>query len=390
MRRALSAALLLVAAAGTTSARAEAPRDFVAEAKLIYRTVACTGNEPLPAHIDPVTVEKFCEWLKPRIEKHRFVYAGEASEFLAKLHPNGLPETVVYPFGGGDLLNALTTYPRAKEVTTISLEHAGDPRRINTLGKVELESSLAVIQKTIIGLIQYDDSRTDNLMRGQRLDIPGQLAFFIVALAIHGYEPVSLKYFKLQADGSIQYLTESDIAALEQKNARLLKKGWVSPDFSEAFSNSELTFTKRGGDGKDVRVHRHIAFNLDDVHLKSDPALLAHLKKKGKVAAMTKAASYLLWRNAFSQIRDYLLAHMVFMISDSTGIPVEHARAAGFVQETYGAFDTSFLGASPKINREFRELWRSQPARPLPFRYGYIDGKKQTHLLVTKLASHQP
>jgi hypothetical protein len=38
------------------------------------------------------------------------------------------------------------------------------------------------------------------------------------------------------------------------------------------------------------------------------------------VAAMTKAASYMLWNNAFTTMREWLVAHAVFMISDSTGV----------------------------------------------------------------------
>ena len=44
-----------------------------------------------------------------------------------------MPKTVVYPFGGGDLLSALVAFPDATEITTISLEQAGDPRRLRTL-----------------------------------------------------------------------------------------------------------------------------------------------------------------------------------------------------------------------------------------------------------------
>jgi hypothetical protein len=358
-------------------------QDFKEEAKMIHRVVGCVENEPLPPNLDAKTIEPFCKWLTPKIEKHRSAYTEAASAFIAKTQPEKVPATVVYPFGGGDLMSALTTYPNAKEITTISLEHAGDPRRIRTLSKKELAQNLSVIRRTITGLIQYDDSRTDNMMEGQRLDIPGQLAFFLVALTVHGYEPTSLKYFRLASDGSIDYLDEAEIAASADKEAKLLKKGWVSPDFSEAFSNSELTFHKVGAPN-DVRVHRHIAFNLDNDHLKADPSLLLHLEKKGRVAAMTKAASYLLWQNAFSTIRDYLLKNMELMISDSTGIPAEHSLAAGFELTTYGNFTGSFLGASPKVNKEFRALWKTQERRALPFRYGYVDTNKRSHMLVAR------
>jgi hypothetical protein len=108
---------------------------------------------------------------------------------------------------------------------------------------------------------------------------------------------------------------------------------------------------------------------------------------------MTKAASYLLWREDFSRVRKYLLRHMTLMISDSTGIPPHWATAAGFTQETWGTFEVSFLEASESINAEFKALWASQPVRKLPFRYGYIDGLKdgekpagRYHLLVTRKA----
>jgi hypothetical protein len=121
--------------------------------------------------------------------------------------------------------------------------------------------------------------------------------------------------------------------------------------------------------------------------LKKEPALLRHLERKGPVVAMTKAASYLLWRPDFSLMRQYLLDHMVFMVSDSTGIPPRYAKGAGFVQETYGTFQGSFLRTGRATNDEFRELWRSQPARPLPFRYGYPDSSHHFHLLVTRKAA---
>ena len=33
---------------------------------------------------------------------------------------------------------------------------------------------------------------------------------------------------------------------------------------------------------------------------------------------------------------------------------------------------------------EFRDLWRAQKRRSLPFRFGYVDLNKQAHLVVTR------
>jgi hypothetical protein len=371
-------------------AAAEGPtegKDFTPEVKLLYRIVACTGDEPLPANVDPKIVERYCKKLTAHMAAYQKQYIEGAEKFIAEFRPPSLPTTLVYPFGGGDLLSALTTYPDATEITTMSLEHAGDPRRISAgLNAVKQEASLETVRRMAGGLLLYNDSKTESLMKIQRGDIPGELSFFLIGLAVHGYEPVSLRYFRLEKDGAIHYLTEQDIADEENKNAKLLHQAWVSPDFSEAFSNSEIRFRKRGDPNAPIRIHRHIAANLADDRMTADPSVLAHLEQKGRIVAMTKAASYLLWRNDFSKIRDYLLSHMDFMISDSTGIPPKFASKAGFVQDTFGRFQSSFLGANEDYNKDFRALWKKNPKRDLPFRYGYIDASRNYHLLVTRRA----
>jgi hypothetical protein len=382
--RPLAAALLALPAL----ALAQAPADFGAEARALMKVVTCQGDAALPPGLDAQVHAAYCKRQQKAIAAYRDGYLPVASAFLAKLRPEGLPTTVVYPFGGGDLLSALTTYPDARDVTTLSLEHAGDPRRLGAIKTSEqLADSLELIRATSSGLLYANDSKTENLMKGQRGEIPGQLAFFLTALAVHGYEPVSLRYFKVQKDGTLHYYTAAEIAAVEHEDARLLRGKWTAPDFSVAFSNSELTFVKKGEDpATQARVHRHLAWDLSDPAVKKT-GIIAWLDGKGPIAAMTKAASYLLWREDFSRMRNYLLRRMVLMISDSTGIPPHYARPAGFVQETYGTFEVSFLDASEKINADFVELWNAQPRRRLPIRYGYIDGAKpqgHAHLLVTR------
>jgi hypothetical protein len=216
--------------------------------------------------------------------------------------------------------------------------------------------------------------------------IPGQLSFHITGMTALGFEPVSLKFFKLNDDGTIHYLSQNDIDDLAKKVAKKKRPSWVDTDFSEAFSNMELTFRKVGDPKAPLVVHRHFAWNLGDNGFKGS-ALEKHLQAKGKVAAMTKAASYLLWTSSFRAIRDYLLEHMVWMASDATGIPAKFAKRAGFVQLTYGTFNGAFLEeAKPEVNQEMVELWASQPKRRLPFRYGYPDSEKHVHLMITKPA----
>jgi hypothetical protein len=364
--------------------------DFLADAKLFYRVVACGGNDPLPSGIDAPTVETHCAEMAKRFQHYTEKYVTPARTFFAPLRPATVPATVVYPFGGGDLGSALVTFPDAREITTISLEHAGDPTRLAKLDKKQLRSALAEFRAASEGLLALYDSTSENMRKLERGGIPGQLSFHITGMAALGFEPVALKFVTLNADGTVHYLTVAEIDALAPRKAKKVKGGWVDTDFSEAFNNMELTFRKAGDPKAPLVVHRHFAANLANKAFKDSP-LHKHLLAKGKFSAMTKAASYLLWADSFSEIRNLLLAHMAWMASDSTGVPPKDARKAGFTQITYGTFVAPFLEeADRSTGEEMAKLWASQPHRKLPFRYGYPDAEKNLHLMITQPAEPKP
>jgi hypothetical protein len=383
MRCVLTAAAL-IASLGT--ARADSV-DYIKDARLFYRAVACSGGDPLPPALDAPTIEKHCEEMAKRFARFTEKYVTPARGFFAGVRPAGLPPTVVYPFGGGDLVSALVTYPDAREITTISLEHAGDPTRLAGLtDKKKLGAALQAYRDAIYGLLTLNDSTSENLRKLERGGIPGQLSFHLTGMAVMGYEPVSLRFFQLKDDGSLTYLSQAEIDALAPTKAKKVKHGWVDTDFSEAYTHMELVFRKAGDPKAPAITHRHIAANLADKAFKGSP-LEKHLLAKGKVVALTKAASFLIWEWAFSGIRNYLLANMAWMASDATGIPARHARKAGFKQVTYGRFKGPFLpDANATIAEEMVKLWASQPYRKLGFRYGYLDSELAVHLMITQPA----
>jgi hypothetical protein len=383
--RVLAVAATLVGASTAAFAGdpSSGPADFVADARLFHRVVACGPGDPFPSTIDAATVDKHCAVMAKRYESFRARYLTPAGEFFAKLRPAGLPTVVVYPFGGGDLASALVTYPDATEITTISLEHAGDPTRLATLSKGELKLALAAYRDAVQGLLSLNDSTSENMRKLERGGIPGQLSFHITGATANGYEPVSLKYFRIEPDGSLHYYTRAEIDGLAKKVAKKKKGGWVDTDFSEAFTNMELTLVKTGDPTGRRVIHRHIAANLANKAFVGSP-LQKYLEARGRIVALTKAASYLIWNGAFSGIRDYLLDHMAWMASDATGIDPRSAKKAGFTQTTYGRFAGAFLEeADPKTSDEMVKMWAAQPRRRLPFRYGYPDVEKHVHLMIT-------
>lgn len=383
------AAAALVLGAAPRPAHAVRPaipqvQEFGPEAKLLYRVAACGGSDPLPANASAKIVDRHCKELLAAVEEYKRRWLAVAMPFIAKVVPAGLPTHVVYPYAGGDLVTALAVYPDALEFTTISLESAGDPRGIDTLTGAELETSLKINRHNVVRLMRAAFSATTELAAGESSALPGQLILAIEGLVVHGYEPVSLRYFSIQPDGSIHYVTGDEIAAYDASKKKLGKKAERELRLS-LFSNAELGFRKAGDASAPVKIYRHIAANLYDDAFATDAPLMKFLEARGKVAAMTKAASHLLWSPKSSHMRGYLLGHMVWMISDATGIPNADAAAAGFEQVTWGKFaGTYFEQHQPNVEKEFVKLWKDNPVQPLPFRFGYFDKKFQSHMLVTR------
>jgi hypothetical protein len=367
---------IVVFLVGLLSARAHADpgHDFIAEARALLVVGACAEGE-LPAQVKPALVAAHCKQVRAAQADYKASWVAKARTFFAANVPTSIPKVVVYPFAGGDLSTALAVYPDADEITTLSLEPAGDPRALSRLDAKELRSSLATVATELRSLYRANFSVTMNMigaMRGGKL--PTQLIFGLSALVIHGYEPVSLRYFRLAADGSIAYLTDEDLAHLDT----LKDVGKRNRELA----NIELVFRKVGS--KREQVYRHIMANLDDKHLAADPSALRHLEHKGKVSGMTKAASYLLSFPEFSTIRTYLTDHVVWMVSDSTGVPPKYGKAAGFEYETHGEYVRSNMKAGGEVTPAWRELYAQQPVRPLAFRFGYPDGKFHGHRIIMR------
>ncbi len=313
-----------------TAPAAEAPPpgfDFTPVGHALFAVAACGGGAA-PADVPAKLMADHCKKVNDTQDEYKGRWVARGRTFFAEHVPASIPKKVVYPFAGGDLSTALTVYPDADEITTMSLEPAGDPRTLAALiGEVgvgkgkraaassTLASALTTIAKELRFLYRVNFSNTMNMIGAMRGgELPTQLTFGLSALKVHGYEVVALRYFRLGADGQIEYLTDADVAA-----APAPRKGGAEKR-NKVFANAEIRFRKPGGR---VQIYRHIQVNLDDTHLGADPRVIKHLDAKGPVAAMTKAASYLLSWESFSTIRDYLTRNVQWMVSDATGVPDE-------------------------------------------------------------------
>ena len=349
--------------------------DFTADGKALLAVGAC-GDVAPPDGFDPKVLAAHCEIIKKAQADYLAQWVKPARSFFAEKVPSDVSKKVVYPFAGGDLSTALTVYPDADEITTLSLEPAGDPRDLEHLKGRDLDAALKKVEYELKFLYRVNFSNTLNMIDAMREgSLPTQLIFGLSALKIHGYEIVAVRYFRLEPDGAIHYLDDAEVAAAPPP-------GKAKPQVrNRIFANVEVQFKKPSGR---TQVYRHIQQNLDNEHLKADPRVIKHLEAKGTIAGMTKAASYLLSWDSFSTMRDYLTGHVTWMVSDATGVAPKWGKAAGFEYETYGAFVGPHIPAGGSISKEWRAEFEAEPKRDLGFRFGYYDIKNANHLIIMR------
>ena len=366
--------VLLVAAGPAAVSSGAAPAgpspgqgaDFARQARLLYHVATCGPGGALPSGVSAETFDAHCRMLAKAYAEFRAKWLDAAVPYLARLVPQNLPRAVVYPFGGGDLVTALATFPDAQEFTTISLEPPGDVRKVDGFTPAEWQQVLAMTRATL-GVLFAKAYNTSATLRTVRAPLPEEIVDTMAALVLFDYEPIALRYFAIESDGSLRYL-DGDA-----------QRGGPG--------NMELVFRKTGDVDAAPKVLRHIAANLSDRHLRQDPRLLRHLETKGSIVAMTKASVHLLASDDFALLRAYLLAHMEWMISDDTGILPRHARAAGFVQEGHGIFKGPSRYGHLKSDDadDLRKLFPQDEKLPF-FAYGYPDASGHGHLIVTRKA----
>jgi hypothetical protein len=379
---------VLVGLLAVVAVRAEAaPRDFTSDARTVYAVAAC--GDAAPAGYDKGVVAAHCRELKQSVALWKKNWLAKAQPWFAKQLDKGYPKAVVYPFGGGDVVTMLAVFPDATEYTSLSLEGIGDPRPLEKLKGAKLTESLAKMRKMLGANLNWAWNTTIQLSIDSSesgTGIPGILTIALVALDAHGYEPLEARYFDLGTDGSLTYVTDEMVTSWDQARPKTAPKRKQTHALQQGlFNNVEIVFRKKGDPTAPKKTFRHIAADLSDTGLAAHGGALAFLGKRPELAAMTKAASYLLWKPEFEKVRQLLLSKMKVMVSDDTGIPPRYAKPAGFTQIVYGTYAGAFFKwAKGEVEKEMIELWKGAGEKSVPFRFGYYDNRRTPHVLITK------
>ncbi len=282
-----------------------------------------------------------------------------------KKAPAQYSKNILYPFSGPDIMNALTFYPDAENITMFGLEEPGIIPDPFTISETELKKNLGKIEKSLRTIMVYNFFRTKgmevNIDNSSFSGVTGIVLFF---LGKNGYEVLDIQ--KIVLDKS------SEIIKAQAKDNKI---DWMNPPYSR-IPGVKISFKKNNGKVKTVR---YFMLNIADSALvKHSPNFLPFIKENGPYSTIIKSASYLLHKDNkkdspahFSKIRKMILDNSNFIIQDDSGIPLKYYNDGKWNVNLHGEYIKPVSLWPHRYQKDMKEAYKKKSTGRLPFSYGY-------------------
>jgi hypothetical protein len=293
--------------------------------------------------------------------------AGRQFSGIRDWEVNYLPDAtqplpvVYYMFSGPDFLYANQFFPNAGTYILAGTEPIGPLPDVTQFGGAALDSVLQNLQKSLNSVLSFSffitkDMKTDL----QHEQLKGTLPIFYVFLARAGKTITDISFISLDPSG------QARPAAPNEKGKSL------TPGVRITFNAPEGT----------PQTLYYFTTDLSNEGIRSQPGFLKFCADQPHAASLLKSASYLMFENGFSTIREFLLNHSKAIVQDDSGIPV-----AAFDQSKWSLrFFGNYPGPIDLFKQYFQanllELYRQSNPAPLGFGIGYRWSPRQSTLIV--------
>jgi hypothetical protein len=249
---------------------------------------------------------------------------------------------VRYLFGGPDFLGAHAFFPNADVIVLGGLEPVGMVTPPETLAPAALEASLAATRQAISTALfaGYFVTREMNAQLRQG-NFWGVLPLLYAQMALTGNKIVSVE----------------------------MVRPFGSPGVKIGY--------RRGMRGTQTLYY----FQANVANGAECGRFMSWLGSLGKGASYLKAASYLMHRDGFSQVRSFLLETSTLLVEDDSGIPFRHFDRGLWKIKVFGEYTQPIF--SGYYQNDFRDAYTTRAnAGALPFGAGYQVLSDKANILV--------
>ncbi len=269
--------------------------DFAQQAKTLFRIAAC-GNDssPVPDGFEAAVIDAHCKEMASMIAEYKKSWIDVAMPFIAKLRSRGQRRRPSSIRSAAAIFSARSRRIRTARISRPSRSKSPPTfARSTTFRKIASNRSSRVIGSFSASSSKKPTRAQTTSTSAARAFCPARSSSTSSRWSFTASSPRALRLFRDQNDdGSLHYFEQNEIDAADAA-VKAGRKTRAETD-DAFFSNMEVRFKKAGDTSGATRTLRHVAFNLDDDHMKANPRLEKFLDARGaKISAMTKAASRL-------------------------------------------------------------------------------------------------
>jgi hypothetical protein len=293
----------------------------------------------------------------------------------AELSDQALRDAIVYyPFSGPDALYPTACFPNNSTYVLVALEPSGTLHSLAMLSrKQDLADYLHATRESmgsVLGRSFFITREMDHQFRGQVTD--GLLLPILEVLVRRHNTILGFRYTRLDDDGK---LIERDLSYKPRT----------------PYGDKGLQISYRSDEDQSVHQMYYLTINLDDDHLKTNPAFVKYSEGLKGSVTLLKATSYMTHRDEFSTIRGLILANSQAVLQDDSGIPYHFFAPDQWKVQLFGEYTHPYASFRYLIQPDLRKAYQDPSTRPLPFRIGYGYGKVKSNLqLARRLAPAEP
>ncbi len=263
---------------------------------------------------------------------------------------NQASSPIFYPFSGPDFLYANLFFPKGTEYVMAGLEPVGNIPDIAKIPAAQMDGKLQEIHKSMNDLLQLSFFRT----KAMKVDLAekGVLPILFVFLARTNHRILDVQYVGLNKDATIQVQGDS------QKNSQ----GQIS--------GVKISFASEGE--TQARTLYYFSLDLSNEALKKTPEFNEFVKKLNQPITYLKAASYLMYNEEFSDIRNLILSQSTNLLQDDSGMPVKYFDTSKWNLKFYGSYTQPIDLFKVRYQPDLRKIYQSDTTiKPLDFGIGY-------------------
>ena len=353
----LAASLAIVTAAGDARGQSASAND---SAQWL------AGMQPSPdSPLAPITKDRAWQQYANRLNAiFGKVEGGQLAHIRAWSRAKLMSPSPVlfYMFSGPDFLYANAFFPKASTYVMSGLEPTGPIPDLTKLSRETLGHSLRNIEESLNSILAYSFFQTIDMRRTLVASrVTGTLPILYVFLARSGKTIRDVSLVKIDEDGNSQIDNGAGTAPESANSARGVKIEFAGED---------------GG----LQTLYYFDVNVANDSFKAS-GFARFCERLGTGDAFVKSASYLMHRDHFSDVRDFLLAHSRLLLQDDSGIPVTHFDQASWQLHPFGHYSSPIELFANRYQPKLAQLF-DRDAEAIDFGIGYRWRAQSSNLML--------